>query len=180
MATSDAPDRPMRRVMVIGCPGAGKTTFARRLAKKLPLPVIHLDVHYWRSGWQPSHLDDWRERLAALAAASEWIMDGNFYNTFDLRMPRADTLIWLDYPRARCLRRVLLRSLKDYGRSRSDLAEGCPEQFDAEFYRFVWDFPGKYRPHITEGIERFGSHLRVSRFGHDRDADRFLATLGAP
>jgi adenylate kinase family enzyme len=60
----------MRRVMVIGSPGAGKTTFAQRLAEKLPLPVIHLDAHYWRSGWQPSDLD-WRERLAALAAAPE-------------------------------------------------------------------------------------------------------------
>jgi adenylate kinase family enzyme len=107
-------------------------------------------------------------------------MDGNFYNTFDLRMPRADTLIWLDYPRRTCLRRVLLRSFKDYGRNRSDLAEGCPEQFDVEFYRFVWDFPAKYRPYIVDGIERFGGHLCVSQFRQDRDADDFLATLGAP
>ena len=84
------------------------------------------------------------------------------------------------YPRRTCLRRVLLRSFKDYGRNRSDLAEGCLEQFDVEFYRFVWDFPAKYRPYIVDGIERFGGHLRVSQFRHDRDADVFLATLGAP
>jgi adenylate kinase family enzyme len=170
----------MRRVMVIGSPGAGKTTFARRLAEKLSLPVIYLDVHYWRSGWQPSDLDDWRERVAALATAPEWIMDGNFSNTYDLRMRHADTLIWLDYPRRTCLCRVLLRLLKDYGRNRPDLPEGCPERFDAEFYRFVWEFPVKNRPHIVDGIERYGGHLRVNRFGHDRDVEHFLAALGAP
>jgi|SoimicmetaTmtLMB_FD_contig_51_651646_length_1094_multi_2_in_0_out_0_2 adenylate kinase family enzyme len=169
----------MRRVLVVGCPGAGKSTFARRLGEKLPLPVVHLDFHYWRSGWKPSELAAWRERAAMLAAAPEWIMDGNFHNTYYLRMPRADSLFWLDYPRAKCMRRVLLRILKDYGRTRPDLPEGCPEQFDPEFIRFVWDFAAKHRPQIIDGIERFGGHLRVRRFGHDREADAFLATFGA-
>ena len=174
-----APDGSMRRVMVVGCAGAGKTTFARRLAERVALPLIHLDRHFWRAGWQLPDSNDWREQVVALADASDWIMDGNYFNTYDVRMSRADTLIWLDYPRTTCMRRVLLRTLTGYGRTRPDLPDRCPERFDFPFLRFVWDFPKKHRPRIVSAIERFGGHLRITRFGGDRDADRFLATLGA-
>jgi adenylate kinase family enzyme len=106
-------------------------------------------------------------------------MDGNFSETFDLRMPRADTLVWLDYPRSTCLRRVMLRSLRDYGRRRPDLPAGCPEQIDMKLLRWVWDFPLKQRPRIVAGIERFGGHLRVTRIENDRAAGDFLATVKA-
>ena len=179
MGILGAPDGSMRRVMVVGCAGAGKTTFARRLAERVALPLIHLDRHFWRPDWQLPDSNDWREQVIALADASDWIMDGNYFNTYDVRMSRADTLIWLDYPRTTCMRRVLLRTLTGYGRTRPDLPERCPERFDFPFLRFVWDFPKKHRPRIVSAIERFGGHLRITRFGGDRDADRFLATLGA-
>jgi len=169
----------MRRVMVVGCAGSGKTTFARRLAAKLELPLVHLDFHYWRPGWEPSESNDWRARVIALAGEPSWIMDGNYSNTYDVRMPRADTLICLDYPRAVCMRRVLLRTLIGYGRTRPDLPEACPERFDIPFLRHVWDFPQKHRPRIASGIERFGAHLRVRRLANDRAADKYLATIGA-
>ncbi|MEA2952781.1 MAG: hypothetical protein QOJ96_2301 [Alphaproteobacteria bacterium] len=178
MASLAAPDASMRRVLVLGCPGAGKTTFARKLAERLPLPVIHLDGHYWHSGWKASDEAEWREKAAALTAAPNWIMEGNYSSTFDIRMPRADTLLWLDHGRFRCMRRVLIRIIKDYGRTRPELPDECPEQLDAEFLRFVWDFPTDYRPRIVDGIEKFGSHLRIFRFRGDRAADDFLATLG--
>ena len=107
-------------------------------------------------------------------------MDGNYSNSFDIRMPRADTLIWLDYPRRTYMGRVLLRIAKGYGRGRPDLPEGCGEQLDPGFIRFVWDFPAKHRPHIVEGIASYGSHLRVNRFANDRDADAFLTAHGSP
>jgi adenylate kinase family enzyme len=164
----------MRRVLVVGSPGSGKTRLTTRLAERLGLPAIFLDVHYWRPGWQPSDPATWRQRARELAENSEWIMDGNFSETFCLRMPRADTLVWLDYPRATCLRRVLIRSLKDYGRSRPDLPNGCPEQFDMKLLRWVWDFPVMERPQIVAGIARFGAHLRAIQLADDRAVAKFL------
>jgi adenylate kinase family enzyme len=180
MTNTGTLEGPMRRILVVGCPGAGKSTCAHRLAERLLLPVIHLDFHYWHSGWQPCERIGWRERCAALAATPDWIMNGNFSDTHDIRMPRADTLIWLDYPRRTCMRRVLLRIVKDYGRHRQDMPERCREQLDPEFIRFVCDFPAKNRPHLVEGVERYGAHLRVTRFVGDRDADAFPMGLGAP
>jgi adenylate kinase family enzyme len=180
MGSSGEPDGPMRRVMVVGCAGAGKTTFARRLAERVALPLIHLDRHFWRPGWELPDMNDWRQRVIALAGAPDWIMDGNYFNTYDVRMPRADTLLWLDYPRVTCMHRVLLRTLIGYGRTRPDLPESCPERFDLPFLRYVWNFPKKHRPQIVHAIERFGGHLRIVRLGGDRDADRFLAAVGAP
>ena len=98
----------------------------------------------------------------ALVATAEWVMDGNFAETFDLRMPRADTLVWLDYPRrpasvASCARH------QDYGKQPPDLPDGCPETFDLGVLRFAWGFPAVSRPQIAPAIERFGRHLRVFR-----------------
>src|SRR5271168_5460584 len=104
MIDTPAHDTPMRRVLVVGCAGAGKTTFARRLGETLALPVINLDFHFWRPGWQTPERQAWREQLTALVAMPAWVMEGNYINTFDIRMPRADSLVWLDYPRGICMR----------------------------------------------------------------------------
>jgi len=100
----------MRRVLVIGSPGAGKSTLATRLATALALPVHYLDLHHWKPGWVYRDAADARERVRAIVETPAWVMDGNFAETFDLRMPRADTLVWLDYPRSICVRRIVMRA----------------------------------------------------------------------
>ena len=169
----------MRRVLVIGCSGAGKSTLSRQLSEALQLPLIGLDLNYWKVGWKPTPRAEWRACVETLVSSPEWVMDGNFAGTFDLRMPRADTLIWLDFPRTVCVRRVLQRVWRDHGRSRADLPDGCPEKFDLPFLRYVWTFNAKERPLIGPAVERFGSHLKVIRLTDDRDVERFRATLGA-
>jgi adenylate kinase family enzyme len=170
----------MRRVLVVGSPGAGKTTLAKQIGQRTALPVVHLDQHFWRPGWELPDMKDWRKQVIALADAPAWVMDGNYSNTYDVRMPPADTLVWLDYPRTTCMRRVLFRTLTGYGRTRPDLPDRCPERFDLPFLRYVWDFPKKHRPRIAQAIERFGGHLRIIRLGGDGDGNRLLASIGAP
>ena len=169
----------MRRVLVIGSPGAGKSTLSARLATKLGVPVHYLDRHHWLPGWKYRDTASAREIVRALADTPEWVMDGNFAETFDLRMPRADSLVWLDYPRTTCIRRILMRSIADYRKAKPDLPEGCPEGFDLGVLRFAWRFPADGRPQILAGIERFGAHLRITRIESDRAAEDFLATVKA-
>jgi adenylate kinase family enzyme len=168
----------MRRVLVIGSPGSGKTTFSTRLAAKLAVPVHYLDLQHWAPGWRYREATEARERVRLLTEMPQWVMDGNFAETFDLRMPRADTLIWLDYSRVTCLRRILARTIKDYGTQKPDLPEGCPEKFDAGLLRFTWRFPKESRPQIVAGLERFGGHLHIFRLCSDRDVAAFARTQG--
>jgi adenylate kinase family enzyme len=168
----------MHRVLVVGCPGAGKTIFAHRLSQTLGLPLIYLDVHYWRPDWQPPAVRDWRARAAVLAEGDQWVMDGNFFGTMDLRMPRADTLVWLDLARYVCLRRALIRGVRDRGRRRPDLPAGCFEQFSWAFLREIWRFPGAEAAELRDRIATFGNHLRLFRLTSRSDLSEFFAALG--
>lgn len=125
--------------MIIGQPGAGKSTLARDLGALTGLPVVHVDhIH---------HLPRWKERpraeKIAMALEShaepEWIFEGSLSATYDVRMSRADTLIVLDFPLWLRLWRVIMRTVKYYGRRRPDMAEGCHEAFHFDFYKWIWD-----------------------------------------
>ena len=87
----------MKKILVIGCCGAGKSTFSKKLHKILKLPLIHLDTYYHKPNWEEPEKEDWKKIVSSLAHRKEWIMDGNFSDTFDIRIPRSDTIIYLDY-----------------------------------------------------------------------------------
>jgi adenylate kinase family enzyme len=151
----------MQRILVIGSPGAGKSTLARRIAKCLGLPLIHLDREYFGPAWATPTKPEWRERVKALAARPAWVMDGNYASTFDIRVPRATTIIWLDLPRWRCLGSVLWRVARNYGRARSDLGPACAERFDWSFMRWIWSYPNKMRPQTARMLGRLSPDQRV-------------------
>ena len=85
------------RVLVIGMAGAGKSTFSRALSARTGLPVIHLDIHYWKPGWVKPSEDEWREKQRGLLAGRTWIADGNDLETLDLRLERAETVVFLTH-----------------------------------------------------------------------------------
>ena len=121
---SDAAVGIGRRVLVTGMAGSGKSTFSRSLAAKTGLPVIHLDLHFWKPGWvAPSELE-WREKQSGLLAGDAWIADGNYHETLDLRLERADTVVFLDTPWWVCAGRAFLRGLR---KPVGEMPEGCDD-----------------------------------------------------
>ena len=152
----------MRRIAVVGSSGAGKSTLAFELARRLDLPIIHLDAHYWRPGWVPSDMEDWVARQEQLLAGDAWVADGNFQSTLAYRCSRADTVVHVDLPRRTCMRGIFGRLLRQWGEVRDDMAPGCPERFDWEFVVWVWNFRRVSRPRTLEvlrGYEDRGGRL---------------------
>jgi len=163
---------------VIGCSGAGKSTLARGIAERLGLPIIHLDAHYWKPGWVPGDMDDWIARQEQLFAGDTWVADGNFHSTLPYRCSRADTVVFLDFPRRTCLRGVFGRLLRQYGQVRSDMPAGCPERFDWAFTRWVWNFRRDARPRVLDVLRDYEARGgRVITLLGRRDVADFLRDL---
>lgn len=166
----------MQRILVIGSGGAGKTTVARALSERLGLPLVHLDSIYWRAGWTPSPPDEWASTVARLVAQPRWVMDGNYGGTMDMRVEGSDTIVFLDLPRMVCLWRVLKRNLHYRGRTRPDVAPGCPERLSWEFLVWIWTYPERRRPAILARLRGL-TNKRVIILTSSREVDELLATL---
>lgn len=153
----------MERVLIVGGSGAGKSVLSRRLSDALGLPIIHLDQHHWRPGWVAPDKETWTAQVEALVAAPRWVMDGNYGGSLPLRLAAADTVVFLDFPTWLCLFRVLKRTAASFGRTRPDVAPGCPERIDWPFLAFVWSFRRIHRPRVYDALERFKGRLLVLR-----------------
>jgi adenylate kinase family enzyme len=167
----------VKRVLVIGSGGAGKTTFARELASRTGLPLIHLDQLFWSPGWVPTPDPEWDRVIADLSAGERWIMDGNYGRTLPGRLAAADTVIFLDLPRIVCTWRILKRQLRYVGRVRPDAAKGCPERLTWEFVSWVWTYPARRRPGILERLDAVRLTRRIVILRNQREVERFLAQL---
>ena len=165
----------MRRVLVLGCPGAGKSTLARSLGAALSLPVVHLDKLWWKSGWVNRTEGEFDALLDAVLLGEEWVIDGNYLRTLPRRLERCDAVVLLDYPRRVCLLRALRRILSWRGRTRPDMAADCPERLDGEFVRWIWELHRTQRPQVLELLDGWTGEKHV--FRSPKDCARFLAKL---
>lgn len=170
----------MKRVVILGIPGAGKSTFARKLAKKLDLPLIHLDRHFWSPGWKASSQEQFDETLRELVSGDAWIMDGNYRRTIPHRLERADTAVHLDVPRRTAMRRVLKRIITYRNGGRPDMAEGCHERwFDRDFLRHIWRYHQDIHPEVVRHLEVFEERPdnQVVRLNGVREMDAWLERI---
>ncbi len=113
-----------RRVLVTGMAGSGKSTFSHSLAAKTGMPVVHVDLHFWEPGWVAPSESEWREKQRGLLAGDAWIVDGNYRETLDLRLERADTIVFLDTRWPVCAGRAFLRGLR---KPVGEMPEGCDD-----------------------------------------------------
>ncbi|KAF0128742.1 MAG: DNA topology modulation protein FlaR [Xanthobacteraceae bacterium] len=167
----------MQRVLVMGCSGSGKSTFATALAARLGLPYVSLDALYWRPGWVEPDRKTFGDIMLREASRPAWVMDGNYtsHGAGDVRRERADTVFWFDLPRRVCFAGVLSRVARTYGRVRPEMTPGCPEQLDFGFLRWVWSYRRDQRPKQLAYLGQLRTGQRLITFTTRRQADGYLA-----
>ena len=161
----------MKKVIVIGCPGSGKSTFARALQKKTGLPLYYLDMMYWNADKTTVPKDIFRARLAERLAENAWIIDGNYGSTMEARMAACDTVFFLDYDPAVCLAGIRERQ----GKPRADMP-WIETEDDEEFLTFVREYNEKSRPDVLALLEKY-QEKQIVVFRTRYEADSFLKDL---
>ena len=167
----------MQRVMIIGCGGSGKSTLAQRISDRLGLENISLDQYYWKPGWETHSVEEWEKIVTKLAQKERWVMDGNYGGTMSLRIPRADTIIFLNYPRHICLARVVKRTLKHYGKVRPGMTADCPEHFNLEFLHYILMYNSVRRPGLLKKLAQLKDDKQVFILRNDQAVAKFLEQL---
>jgi len=175
---------PYQRICVVGTTGCGKSTLAGSIAQRLHIPHIELDAFHWQPGWKETDREVTRSRVRRIAQGDRWVTDGNYSFLRDLLWPRAQALVWLDYPLAlvfwrlwqRTWKRVLSKEML-WGTNRERLGE----QFFSKDSLFLWALKThrKHRRNYTE-LPRLPEyvHLKVYRLRSQRETDRWLDSLG--
>ena len=158
----------MQRIIVIGCPGSGKSRISWALHNKTGNPLYHLDMLYWNADKTTVEQSVFLERLSAVLQKDEWIIDGNYGSTMELRMAACDTVIFLDYPLEVCLEGIKERR----GKPRSDMPWIETEE-DAEFIEFIKSYAEQQKPKLLELLGKY-SDKNIVIWGSREQADAFL------
>ena len=164
----------MKKIIIIGSCGSGKSTFAKALSKKLNLPLIGLDQCYWKHGWVRPEREEWRKRVSELVKGENWIMEGNYQSTFDIRFPASDTIIVLNINRFICFWRIWKRRIL---KNRTDKLDSCDEKIDFELMKWVlWDYPTRGKKQINGFLSQY-SDKDIIIIRKSKDLKRFMSNF---
>lgn len=169
------------KLLLIGSPGAGKSTVARRLSHELGLPLLHLDKVWHATDYSEDARQQFEQTVEDFMTSQDnWLIDGNYANRLPQRLAQADVVIWLDFPRWLCCYRVIKRSLltRLFRAKRPDMAEQFKERFDREyldFLQFVWSFQKTTTPKIEQALAHFSG--RVYRYHQPVELAALLQAL---
>ena len=162
----------MNKVLVIGCPGSGKSTFARALQSKTGLPLIHLDLLWHKPDKTTVTREEFDARLAEVLRGKQWIIDGNYNRTLNIRLQACDTVFLFDLPTEVCLSGAQSR----IGKQRADLP-WLETEFDEEFRQYILHFSAEKLPHLYQALEPYRQSKHITVFHSRAEADKYLQTL---
>ena len=158
----------MNKAIIIGCPGSGKSTFSKALHEKTGLPLYHLDMLYWNSDRTTVSKELFRERLQKVIEENQWIIDGNYGSTIELRMKECDTVFFLDYSTDVCIEGIRERK----GKVRTDMP-WIETEDDEEFLDFIRSYNAESRPKVIELLEKY-SDRDIHIFKSRAEADEYM------
>ena len=166
----------MNRIVIIGSPGAGKSTLARRLGRKLQIQVVHLDRIFWQPGWKEKprnrRIDIQQERIRK----KKWIIEGTYLDSSEPRLEAADTIIFLDIPFYVCFQRIFVQRFMHQGEYRHDLNEGCKDRLNLKRILKVLVFPIRGRRALKQKLRSYGSK-QIFWLRSNSDVDDFIMQL---
>ncbi|MFB7142182.1 DNA topology modulation protein [Gottfriedia sp. NPDC056225] len=164
----------MRKIVIIGSGGSGKSTFARKLGDKLEIDVFHLDALLWRPNWEGVPKAEQIQIQNELVKNEKWIIDGNYGGTMEIRLNAADTIIFLNISRLVCIYRAFKRFIKYRNSTRPDMREGCQERFDFEFFKWIWEYPKKKRLSILKSLQQLSEEKEIIILNSTKEVKQFL------
>ncbi len=159
------------RILVLGCPGSGKSTFARKLQAKTGLPLIHLDNVWWRADRTHISREEFDRALEELLQGERWIMDGDYSRTYEVRLRAADTVMFLDYPEDLCMAGVMARM----GQVRPDMP-WTENALDPQLVSQVRSYAAQNRPALLSLFQKY-PEKQILTFADRAQADRWLSEL---
>ena len=162
----------MEKVIIIGCPGSGKSTFARNLKSIIGLPLYHLDMMFWNEDKTTVSKEVFLKRLQDVMSTSKWIIDGNYGSTMEMRIKECDTVFFLDYPTEVCIEGIKSRK----GVPRSDMPWVEKDNTDKEFIDFINNYNSESRPEVISLLEKYSSK-NIIIFQTRTESEEYLSLL---
>lgn len=163
----------MNKVIIIGCPGSGKTTFAEKLNKCTGLPLYYLDTIWHKPDKTHIPREEFDDRITKIFATNQWIIDGNYKRTIEMRLKECDTVFLFDLPTEVCLQGANER----IGKGRYEMP-WIETELDPEFKRLIEDFPNDTIPYICELIDKYKEEKEIIIFKSRKEADEYINKLG--
>ena len=162
----------MKKVIIIGCPGSGKSTFGRKLKSITDLPLYHLDMMYWNKDKTTVSKEIFIERLKKTMNNSKWIIDGNYGSSMEMRLKECDTVFFLDYPTEVCIEGIETRK----GKPRSDMPWIENDNTDDDFISFINNYNSESRPEVIKLLEKYSSKNIIIFYSRE-ESEKYLVSL---
>ena len=172
-------DVRMKKAIIIGNCGSGKSRFAKALSKKTGLPLVHLDKLLWRGEWETVEREEFDRQLQSALEEPRWIIDGNYNRTIPHRLKYCDTVFFFDLPTVVCLWGSIERVIRNYGKIREDMGGNCTERFDKNKLLLCRNIIGFNRQHRKKYYEMLAGAdgVNVVVFRSRRQADEYINSI---